>query len=164
MLQAVSDHPLGPFTEAQLTELSSYHYIPTEWVCIIFVALYGITAGTSTTLPQTSTRWPDSAVAGWFFSAIYFKMWWLLPTATLAAIGEVVGWSGRLWSSINVLADTPFLMQYVFFHRTYSQPLTTSESKNLLYHHRTNALPRGDFHPLFRDDEADRSRVQSADA
>ncbi|KIM74097.1 hypothetical protein PILCRDRAFT_815278 [Piloderma croceum F 1598] len=38
-------------------------------------------------------------------------MWWLLPTAVLAGVGEVLGWSARLWSSHNPLLNTPFLMQ-----------------------------------------------------
>ena len=40
-------------------------------------------------------------------------MWWLLPTAVLCGVGEVLGWSGRLWSAISPLADNPFLIQYV---------------------------------------------------
>lgn len=42
-------------------------------------------------------------------------MWWLLPTAVLAGIGETVGWTGRLWSSYSPTLDDPFLMQYVHF-------------------------------------------------
>jgi hypothetical protein len=38
-------------------------------------------------------------------------MWWLLPTAALCGVIELLGWSGRLWSSISPTADTPFLMQ-----------------------------------------------------
>ncbi len=45
--------------------------------------------------------------------ALWFKMWWLIPTAVLAGVGEVIGWVGRFWSSQNVLDMDPFLMQYV---------------------------------------------------
>jgi len=72
---------------------SPYHYIPTEWICILFVVLYSGT--TILHLGQT----------------IYFRMWWLLATVVLAGFGEIVGWSGRLWSSINPDAQNPFLMQ-----------------------------------------------------
>lgn len=48
-----------------------------------------------------------------FVAAVKFRMWWLLPTAVLAGIGEVVGWIGREWSSQDVLNQNPFLMQYV---------------------------------------------------
>jgi hypothetical protein len=42
--------------------------------------------------------------------ATKYRMWWLLPTAVLAGIGEVVGWSGRYWSTRDMEADG-FLMQ-----------------------------------------------------
>ena len=40
-----------------------------------------------------------------------FRLRWLLPTACLAGLGEVVGWSARLWSSINPLNESPYIMQ-----------------------------------------------------
>ena len=41
-------------------------------------------------------------------------MWWLLPTVVLAGLGELVGWSGRYWSSLNDgTLDKPYIMQYV---------------------------------------------------
>jgi hypothetical protein len=43
--------------------------------------------------------------------AIKYRMWWMLPTATLAGIMEVFGWSARLWSSQNPKLLTPFEMQ-----------------------------------------------------
>lgn len=44
---------------------------------------------------------------------IHYRLWFLLPTAALACIGEVLGWIARLWSSLNVDLETPFIMQYV---------------------------------------------------
>ncbi|KAJ6534141.1 RTA1 like protein-domain-containing protein [Mycena capillaripes] len=70
-----------------------YGYLPTESTAIIFVALFAI----STILHISQ--------------AIYWRMWWLLPTAALCGAVELLGWSGRLWSSISPLEDTPFLMQ-----------------------------------------------------
>lgn len=70
-----------------------YHYIPTEWICIVFVALFGVTGVIHVA------------------ESLFFRMWWLLPTAGLAAVAEVVGWVGRLWSSQNPTLLTPFLMQ-----------------------------------------------------
>ncbi|KAH8108531.1 RTA1-domain-containing protein [Phellopilus nigrolimitatus] len=66
-----------------------YGYIPTEWICITFVSLFGIS------------------------TSIYFRIWWLLPTVILAGIGETIGWSGRLWSSqtFDGNASVPYLMQ-----------------------------------------------------
>ncbi|KAF7985352.1 hypothetical protein HWV62_6571 [Athelia sp. TMB] len=77
----------------KVKELSSYHYLPTQYVCIIFVSLYGISALLH------------------FMQAIRYRMWWLFPTAVLAGAAETLGWSARLWSSINLLAGTPFLIQ-----------------------------------------------------
>lgn len=43
--------------------------------------------------------------------ALYFRLWWLLPTACLAGVTEILGWSGRLWSSLNIGVLDPYLMQ-----------------------------------------------------
>ncbi|KAJ7506174.1 RTA1-like protein [Mycena galericulata] len=72
---------------------SHYGYIPHEYVAIIFIMLFGI----STTLHVGQ--------------AIYYRMWWLLFTACLCGVGELVGWSGRLWSSFSPSLDDPFMMQ-----------------------------------------------------
>lgn len=44
--------------------------------------------------------------------AIRFKLWWLLMTAVIAGIAEIMGWGARLWSSKNPTNITPYLMQY----------------------------------------------------
>ncbi|CAK5276128.1 unnamed protein product, partial [Mycena citricolor] len=83
-----------PFNETtQQLNLDQYGYIPTKAVTVIFVALYAISAIVH--LGQ----------------AAKFRMWWLLPTAVLCGIGEIIGWSGRLWSSISPQLGTPFLIQ-----------------------------------------------------
>ena len=43
--------------------------------------------------------------------AFYTRRYWMLATAVCCGLGEVIGWTGRLWSSLNVLDNTPFLMQ-----------------------------------------------------
>ncbi|KAF9517377.1 hypothetical protein BS47DRAFT_1339671 [Hydnum rufescens UP504] len=70
-----------------------YGYTPSSHVSVLFVFLFGIS--TIVHLVQ----------------AIRNRMWFLLPTAAMCGIGETIGWSGRLWSSKNVNAVTPFLMQ-----------------------------------------------------
>ncbi|KAJ7751899.1 RTA1-domain-containing protein [Mycena maculata] len=70
-----------------------YGYVPKEGVAILFLGLYGL----STILHVGQ--------------AVWFRTWWLLPTAALCGIGELLGWSGRLWSSISPLANTPFTIQ-----------------------------------------------------
>ncbi|KAJ7471048.1 RTA1-like protein [Mycena latifolia] len=59
-----------------------YGYVPHEGVAILFLALYGIST-----------------------------LFRLLPTAALCGIGEILGWGGRLWSSIRPIVNTPYLMQ-----------------------------------------------------
>ncbi|KAL4243408.1 hypothetical protein ABKN59_001269 [Abortiporus biennis] len=72
---------------------SPYGYTPTLWICAIFIALFSLS-----TLIHIG-------------QATYFRMWWLFPTACLAGLIEIIGWSGRIWSSKNVLLLDPFLMQ-----------------------------------------------------
>ncbi|KAG8902272.1 hypothetical protein FRB99_004691 [Tulasnella sp. 403] len=43
--------------------------------------------------------------------SIYHRVWWLTPTMFLCALGEVLGWIARYWSSQNYLKLDPFLMQ-----------------------------------------------------
>ncbi|KAG2344864.1 RTA1 like protein, partial [Suillus weaverae] len=72
-----------------------YHYVPTEWICVLFVVLYSI----STVLHLGQ--------------ALRYKLWWMIPTATFAGILEILGWSARLWSSRSPKLLTPFEMQLV---------------------------------------------------
>ncbi|KAJ7226233.1 RTA1-like protein [Mycena rebaudengoi] len=62
---------------------SPYGYTPTEYVCILFVALFGF----STFLH--------------IGQAIHYRMWWLFLSVILAGILETVGWGGRLWSQVR---------------------------------------------------------------
>ncbi|KAJ7627937.1 RTA1-like protein [Mycena polygramma] len=84
---------LSPRSGSMAVEDSQYGYIPHEYVAIIFVVLFGI----STILH--------------IGQATYYRMWWLLPTACLCGLGELVGWSGRLWSSYSPSFSNPFMMQ-----------------------------------------------------
>ena len=47
------------------------------------------------------------------FQAVRYRMWWLLPTVCLCGLLEVLGWSARLWSSINPFIVIPFQIQWV---------------------------------------------------
>ncbi|KAF8496742.1 RTA1-like protein [Russula emetica] len=44
---------------------------------------------------------------------IHSRFWWLFPSAIFCGILELVGWSGRLWSSHNPYLETPFIIQAV---------------------------------------------------
>ncbi|KAI0056244.1 RTA1-domain-containing protein [Artomyces pyxidatus] len=72
---------------------SEYHYVPTEWICALFIALYSL----STLIHVGQAAW--------------YRMWWLFPTAVCAGILEILGWSGRLWSSLNHTLFGPYIMQ-----------------------------------------------------
>jgi len=70
-----------------------YGYVPTGWIAALFIGLFG--ASTVTHLAQS----------------IYFRMWWLIPTAVIAGLGETIGWAGRYWSSKNPSDLNAYLMQ-----------------------------------------------------
>ncbi|PBK89674.1 RTA1-domain-containing protein [Armillaria gallica] len=74
---------------------SPYNYIPSTTIAIIFVVLYSIST---------------ICHAG---QGIYYQMWWVFPTICLAGIMEVLGWSGRLWSSYSPSLNNPFQIQIV---------------------------------------------------
>ncbi|KZT28250.1 RTA1 like protein [Neolentinus lepideus HHB14362 ss-1] len=67
--------------------------IDLQYICTLFVILFSISGVIH--LGQ----------------AIAYKEWWLLPSAVLACIAEVLGWSARLWSSKNPYLLEPYLIQ-----------------------------------------------------
>jgi hypothetical protein len=44
---------------------------------------------------------------------IFYRTWFMIPTAGFAGVLEILGWSGRLWSSRDVHLKTPFMIQFV---------------------------------------------------
>jgi len=66
---------------------------PTEWICILMIALFGVS-----TLIHAA-------------QSILGRHWYLIVTMVLCGIGEIIGWSGRLWSSLNPPNGVPFKMQ-----------------------------------------------------
>lgn len=89
----LSNATVATATPSGKPPVNPYHYVPTLWICALFITLYGLT--TLLHLGQS----------------VRYKAWWLIPTACLAGTGEIIGWAARLWSSKNVTALTPFLMQ-----------------------------------------------------
>ncbi|KAI0282480.1 RTA1-like protein [Russula aff. rugulosa BPL654] len=72
-----------------------YNYIPTQWICITFLTLFGVST---------------------FFhivQAIHSRFWWLFPSAIFCGVLELAGWGGRLWSSHNPFIETPYIIQAV---------------------------------------------------
>ncbi|KAJ6483626.1 RTA1-domain-containing protein [Mycena vitilis] len=80
-------------TSGAVGDENEYGYNPSEAIGILFVVLFGVS-----TLMHAA-------------QATYCRMWWLLPTACLCGVGELLGWSGRLWSSFNPALDDPYMMQ-----------------------------------------------------
>ncbi|KAE9394559.1 RTA1 like protein [Gymnopus androsaceus JB14] len=70
-----------------------YNYVPTQYVAIIMLTLFGIS-----TILHTG-------------QAIYFRTWWALLTIVVAGLLEIMGWSARLWSSISPSLLSPYEMQ-----------------------------------------------------
>ncbi|KAF8317969.1 RTA1-like protein [Clavulina sp. PMI_390] len=70
-----------------------YGYVPTTWICILFIVLYA-----TSTLVHIG-------------EAVKMKTRFMLCTVVLCGVSELIGWAARLWSSENILALTPFLMQ-----------------------------------------------------
>ncbi|KLO17013.1 RTA1 like protein [Schizopora paradoxa] len=88
---------MAPFTPPPGFDVktdSPYHYIPTPWICVTFISLFGATTFVH------------------LVEAFYFRLWWLLPTVVLAGIGEILGWAARYWSSFSDgTLNTPFMIQ-----------------------------------------------------
>ncbi|KAJ6486972.1 RTA1-like protein [Mycena sanguinolenta] len=74
---------------------SPYGYIPTEYVCVIFVVLFALS-----TLIHVG-------------QAIRYRLWWLFPTAILCGALEAVGWGARLWSALQPVMFEPYEIQIV---------------------------------------------------
>ncbi|KAJ3541405.1 hypothetical protein NM688_g6089 [Phlebia brevispora] len=74
---------------------NSYGYTPNSTVGVVFTALFAVTTFVH------------------FIQMLKYRMWWLLPTVLLGGAGEIIGWVGRLWSSFNVDARDPYMMQIV---------------------------------------------------
>ena len=97
-----------------IDDISPYGYVPTRAISFLFLALFGLSTGALMDNPTYIVNEVLMLDLGMhFIQAIYFRLWFLLPTVVLCGLGELVGWSGRLWSSYNIQEDNAFLMQYV---------------------------------------------------
>ncbi|KAF8461147.1 RTA1-domain-containing protein [Russula ochroleuca] len=70
-----------------------YNYIPTEWIGITFLSLFGLSTFVHTV------------------QAFRSRLWWLFPSAIFCGLFELTGWSGRLLSSQNPFMRNPFIIQ-----------------------------------------------------
>lgn len=79
-----------------------------------FLTLHRCVVPPSAPSPQSGTGLAHASLAIHFVEMIHTRLWWLLPTVLMAGTLEILGWVGRLWSSLNVDAANPYLMQSVF--------------------------------------------------
>jgi hypothetical protein len=89
-----------------------YHYIPSEWAAITFISLFGIS--TRMYVPFVLNRLlltVELSQVVHTIQALYFRLWWLIPSAILCGFLEVAGWSSRLWSSRHPFLFPPFIIQ-----------------------------------------------------
>ncbi|CAE6477532.1 unnamed protein product [Rhizoctonia solani] len=70
-----------------------FNYVPTGWVGIMFLALFGITTG------------------GHLLQALIFRTMYMIPTLVLCGVGELLGWAGRYWGHVNPHNGDAFMMQ-----------------------------------------------------
>ncbi|CUA68546.1 putative protein C17G6,02c [Schizosaccharomyces pombe 972h-] [Rhizoctonia solani] len=70
-----------------------FNYVPTGWICILFIILFSLT-----TVAHT-------------LQAVWLKVWYMLPTLALCGLVEILGWAGRYWGHENPYNRNPFLMQ-----------------------------------------------------
>lgn len=156
-----------PFFDPEID--SNYHYVPTGWVCIVFIVLFGIsTCEAAEYLPSSSPSLLTAIISPVVHTveALYFRLWWLLPTAVLAGLGEILGWSARYWSSLNDgILDTPFLMQYVRQRGDIACPTNdVFNFQNLMYHHCSNATASRVLHHCRALDRSARPSIQPSQA
>ncbi|KAF8601736.1 RTA1-domain-containing protein [Ceratobasidium sp. AG-I] len=70
-----------------------FHYVPTGWVGITFLVLFGITTGAH------------------LLQAILFRTRYMIPTLVLCGVGELIGWGGRYWGHVSPHNGDAFMMQ-----------------------------------------------------
>jgi hypothetical protein len=115
------------------------------------VLLYHLAAGLLTVIIVIHT-----------IQALYYRAWWFFPTTVIAGIAEVVGWSGRLRSSFDPIALTPFLVQQVNLHIFNSaHKFDRFFLQNYHHHHRTNSTRRYKFYYSWSSHQQARKTVQS---
>ncbi|KAH7338428.1 RTA1-domain-containing protein [Rhizoctonia solani] len=70
-----------------------FNYVPTGWVGIVFLVLFGLTT------------------FGHLLQAILFRTRYMIPTLVLCGVGELLGWAGRYWGHVNPHTGDAFMMQ-----------------------------------------------------
>jgi hypothetical protein len=119
-----------------------YGYIPTLWICILFVVLYSISTGEYFCL---SRLFPiltvNLKIAIHLSQSIMYRMWFLIPSACFGGALEILGWSARIWSIKNIDLSTPFTIQYACLPRRQSPLRSNFSHQNYCHYHWPNPTP-----------------------
>ncbi|CAE6423948.1 unnamed protein product [Rhizoctonia solani] len=93
MMLLPSINPIIAATNPEQGDGNPFNYVPTGWVCILFIVLFSLTT------------------AAHILQAFWLKVWYMFPTLAICGLVEVVGWAGRYWGHENPYNRNPFLMQ-----------------------------------------------------
>ncbi|KAI1787352.1 RTA1 like protein [Ganoderma leucocontextum] len=99
--------PLGTSYRRTVSEVSTHQPFS---VSSSFSCLCGAFATARHTAWLTHHHHHHAPVSAAPSMAVHSRLWWRLSTVCVAGIGEILGWSARLWSSQNVYLNDPFIM------------------------------------------------------
>lgn len=121
-----------------------YGYIPTQYVAILFIALYSISSGEFMMLSMLD-RCSYRLSAVHLGQAVKFRMWWATWTILAFGLLEIAGWSGRMWSNLNIMNGSAFQLQYVYVKQAAKLP-TLIQLQNYYFNPRPNTFAGLSFH------------------
>ena len=104
-------HSEGSSNSTSGTQQLQYNYVPTEWIAIMFLSFFALSTCMLAFLLHKSLLTVELRAVIHTVQALYFRLWWLIPSAIFCGFLELTGWSSRLWSSQNPFLDTPFTIQ-----------------------------------------------------
>jgi hypothetical protein len=140
-----------------------YNYVPTEWVAITFISLFGIsTCMSAPFVSNGSLLIVELPQVVHIMQALRSRLWWLIPSVIFCGFLEVVGWSSRLWSSHNPFSFPPFVIQWVHFNgHPFVLLLIDVQSSNTC--HCTHTASCGQFYSLRTHRPPARPTIQPSD-
>jgi hypothetical protein len=114
----MSNSTTSTWIDPALDPNNQYGYYPSKPIGVLFVVLFAISTSMSYLRVYLAVLTNNPVLVIHAGQATYYRMWWLFPTACLCGVGELIGWSGRLWSAYNPDASDPFMMQCVGLQET----------------------------------------------
>ncbi|KAJ7247419.1 RTA1 like protein-domain-containing protein [Mycena haematopus] len=102
LLLSATEHRFNPF-----------HYVPTGWIRIIFLAFCVVFVTLCTISTVLHLR-----------QAIRYRIWWLLPIAFVPGLLEILDWSALLWSTCSLTFLLSFELQVINIMRCVASVLS----------------------------------------